>query len=118
MDVQFPMAPHITLVLDNLNTHGLVSLYKAFPPAEARRIWERLDVHYTPKHASWLNMAEIELSILSRQCLDHRIQDQETLIREVTAWEAERNTRQVVADWRFTTTNARIKLKRLYPVVE
>jgi hypothetical protein len=118
VDVHFPDAPRITLVMDNLNTHVLASLYKAFAPAEARRIWERLEVHYTPKHGSWLNMAEIELSVLARQCLDRRIPDQETLQREVAAWEDTRNARGVVADWRFTTTDARIKLKRLYPVVE
>jgi len=118
VDVHFPDAPRITLVVDNLNTHVLASLYKAFAPAEARRIWERLEVHYTPKHGSWLNMAEIELSVLARQCLDRRIPDRETLIQEVAAWEAERNARQVIADWRFTTVDARIKLKRLYPVVE
>jgi hypothetical protein len=118
VDVQFPDAPRITLVLDNLNTHGLASLYKAFAPAEARRIWERLEVHDTPKHGSWLNMAEIELSVLSRQGLDQRIPDRETLTREVAAWEAEGNARQVVADWHFTTDDARIKLKWLHPVVE
>jgi hypothetical protein len=104
--------------MDNLNTHVLPSLYKAFAPAEARRIWERLEVHYPPKHGSWLNMAEIELSVLSRQCLDRRIPDQATWEREVAAWEAERNARRVIADWRFTTADARIKLKRLYPVVD
>jgi hypothetical protein len=118
VDVHFPDAPRITLVADNLNTHALASLYKAFAPAEARRIWERLEVHYTPKHGSWLNMAEIELSVLARQCLDRRIPDRETLTQEVAAWEAERNARGVIADWRFTTADARIKLKRLYPVVE
>jgi hypothetical protein len=118
VDVHFPDAPRITLVMDNLNTHVLASLYKAFPPAEARRIWERLEVHYTPKHGSWLNMAEIELSVLARQCLDRRIPDQATMQQEGAAWEAERNARGVIADWRFTTDDARIKLKRLYPVVE
>lgn len=118
VDVHFPDAPRITLVVDNLNTHVLASLYKAFAPAEARRIWERLEVHYTPKHGSWLNMAEIELSVLARQCLNRRIPDRETLIQEVAAWEAKRNARGIVADWRFTTADARIKLKRLYPVVE
>jgi hypothetical protein len=118
VDVHFPDAPRITLVMDNLNTHVLASLYKVFPPAEARRIWERLEVHYTPKHGSWLNMAEIELSVLARQCLDRRIPDQATLQQEVAAWEAERNARGIIADWRFTTDDARIKLKRLYPVVE
>jgi hypothetical protein len=118
VDVHFPDVPRITLVVDNLNTHVSASLYKAFAPAEARRIWERLEVHYTPKHGSWLNMAEIELSVLARQCLNRRIPDRETLTQEVAAWEAERNARGVVADWRFTTADARIKLKRLYPVVK
>jgi hypothetical protein len=118
VDEHFPDASRLTLVMDNLNTHVLASLYKAFPPAEARRIWERLEVHYTPKHGSWLNMAEIELSVLARQCLDRRIPDQEPVQREVAAWQDERNARGVIADWRFTTADARLKLKRLYPVVE
>lgn len=118
VDVHFADAPRITLVVDNVNTHVLASLYKAFFPAEARRIWNRLEVHYTPKHGSWLTMAEIELSVLARQCLDRRMPDRETVTREVAAWEAERNARRVIADWRFTTTDARIRLKRLYPIVE
>lgn len=117
VDVHYPDAERITLVMDNLNTHTPASLYKAFAPAEARRLLERLDIHYTPKHGSWLNMAEIEFSILSKQCLDRRIPDQPTLRREVKAWEAERNARASPMDWRFTTEEARIKLKRLYPTI-
>ena len=116
--VHFPDAARITLVLDNLNTHTPAALYTAFPPAEAKRIRDRLEFHYTPKHGSWLNMAEIELSVLSQQCLDRRIPDQPTLIREVAAWEAARNARQATVQWRFTTAEARIKLKHLYPVIE
>ncbi len=118
VDVQFPMAERITVVLDNLNTHTPAALYATFPPEEAKRIWDKLEFHYTPKHGSWLNMAEIELSVLSRQCLDRRIPDQPTLIREVAAWEAERNARHATVQWRFTTADARIKLKRLYPSIE
>jgi uncharacterized small protein (DUF1192 family) len=115
--VHYPEAERITLVMDNLNTHTPASLYKAFSPQEARRILQRLEIHYTPKHGSWLNMAEIELSILSKQCLDRRIPDQATLKREVAAWEAERNAKTTSMDWRFTTVDARIKLKRLYPTI-
>jgi hypothetical protein len=118
VDGQYPDAEQITLVMDNLNTHTIGSLYEAFPPAEARRLAEKLDIHYTPKHGSWLNMAEIELSVLGRQCLGRRIQDQEVLTREVTAWEADRNRRSATMDWRFTTEDARIKLKRLYPTLQ
>ena len=107
-----------TLVMDNLNTHCGASLYKAFEPEEARRILERLDFHYTPKHGSWLNMAEIELSILSSQCLDRRIPDQEILKKEVTAWVNQRNDSATEMDWRFTTEDARIKLRRLYPSIQ
>ena len=117
VDVHYPEAERITLVMDNLNTHTPASLYKAFSPKEARRILERLEIHYTPKHGSWLNMAEIEFSILSKQCLDRRIPDQATLRREVAAWERERNARSSSMDWRFTTEDARIKLKRLYPTI-
>lgn len=117
VDVRYPGAERITLVMDNLNTHTGASLYKAFEPAEARRIFEKLDIHYTPKHGSWLNMAEIELSVLSRQCLDQRIPDRETLTREVKAWEARRNASPAPVNWRFTTEDARIKLKRLYPSI-
>jgi len=110
-----PDAEVIVLVQDNLNTHVLASLYEAFPPEQARRLAERFEVHYTPKHGSWLNVAEIELSVLARQCLDRRIGTAEELRREVGAWEAERNERAVQVRWRFTTAEARIKLHRLYP---
>ena len=118
VDVQFPEAERITVVLDNLNTHTPAALYAAFEPAEAKRIWDKLEFHYTPKHGSWLNMAEIELSVLSRQCLDRHIPDQETLKTEVAAWETERNTSGATVMWRFTTADARIKLKHLYPSIE
>ena len=118
VDVHFPGAERITVVLDNLNTHTPAALYAAFEPAEAKRIWDKLEFHYTPKHGSWLNMAEIELSVLSRQCLDRRIPDQETLKTEVAAWETERNTSGATVMWRFTTADARIKLKHLYPSIE
>lgn len=118
VDEDYPNAEKIVLVMDNLNTHGPASLYEAFEPAEARRIWERLEVHYTPKHASWLNMAETELSALARQCLDRRIPDATTLTTQVQAWQEERNEAVVKVDWQFTTANARIKLKRLYPSLE
>jgi hypothetical protein len=117
-DVHFPGAKTIVLVQDNLNTHAKASLYQAFPPAEARRLAERFEWHYTPKHGSWLNMAESELGVLASQCLDRRIRDKETLSREVAAWQASRNKNQTKADWRFTTADARIKLKRLYPRFE
>jgi DDE superfamily endonuclease len=115
VDEAFPDAIRIRLVQDNLNTHVKASLYKAFPPAEARRILNRLEFHYTPKHGSWLNMAEIELSVLSRQCLDRRIPDKDTLKTEVAAWQEKRNETANTIDWRFTTQDARIKLKHLYP---
>jgi hypothetical protein len=107
----------VVLVMDNLNTHKLASLYEAFPPEQARRIADRLEIHHTPKHGSWLNMAEIELSVLARQCLARRIETREELEREVAAWEEERNERGVEIRWRFTTADARIKLRRLYPVL-
>jgi hypothetical protein len=116
VDVQFPEAEKIVLVLDNLNTHHPASLYHRFPPAEAKRIWDRLEFHHTPKHGSWLNIAEIELSVLARQCLARRLPDHATLAREVAAWVAERNAAAVTVDWQFTTADARIKLKHLYPV--
>ena len=116
VDNHYPDAEKIVLVMDNLNTHKPASLYKVFEPAEARRILDRLEIHYTPKHGSWLNMAEIELSVLSSQCLDRRIPDKETLIREVAAWEKERNQKASKVDWQFSAKDARIKLKRLYPV--
>jgi hypothetical protein len=115
IEVQFPDAERIVLVVDNLNTHVAAALYEAFPAAEARRLWQKLEVHYTPKHGSWLNMAEIELGILSGQCLRHRIPDIATLICETTAWEQLRNARTCPITWRFTAANARIKLHRLYP---
>ena len=118
VDECFPAAIKIRLVQDQLNTHVPASLYKAFEPAEAKRILDKLEVHYTPKHGSWLNMAEIELSVLSRQCLNRRIPDQATLQREVAAWQARRNSQQRGIDWRFTTEDARIKLKHLYPSIK
>lgn len=117
VDVLYPQTECITLVMDNLNTHTGASLYKAFPPEEARRILDKLAIHYTPKHGSWLNMAEIELSILSRQCLDRRMPDQETLEKEVAAWQASRNAVGKPMEWRFTTEDARVKLKKLYPTI-
>jgi DDE superfamily endonuclease len=116
-DVQFPKAAKIVLVQDNLNTHKPASLYEAFPPAKARRLAERFEWHYTPKHGSWLNMAETELAVLSRQCLDRRIPDKSTLDSETRAWQKYRNTHNAKADWHFTTQDARVKLKRLYPVI-
>jgi transposase len=107
----------LRVVQDNLNTHVKASLYKAFTPAEARRILDKLEFHYTPKHGSWLNMAEIELSVLNRQCLDRRIPDKDVLTEEVAAWEKRRHQNSSPVDWRFTTEDARIKLKRLYPSV-
>ena len=118
MEDVHPEAETIVLVMDNLNTHKLASLYEAFPPEQARRIAERIEVHHTPKHGSWLNMAEIELSVLSRQCLDRRIESMEALENEVAAWVEERNERQVEVKWQFTTADARIKLRRLYPVIQ
>ena len=116
VDGRYKDAVKVVLVMDNLNTHSAASLYEAFAPAEAKRIADKLEVHYTPKHGSWLNMAEIELGVLGRQCLDRRIADKATLISEVAAWEAARNAAATGIDWRFTTADARIKLKRLYPV--
>jgi hypothetical protein len=116
-DRWFPDAAKIALVQDNLSTHKPASLYEAFPPAEARRLVERFEWHYTPKHGSWLNMAETELSVLSSQCLDRRIPSKDSLIGEVAAWEADRNKHHPKADWQFTTADARVKLKRLYPSI-
>ena len=116
-DIHFPKAKKIRLVQDNLNTHTKAALYEAFPPAEARRLAERFEWHYTPKHRSWLNMAESELSVVARQCLDRRIPDKATLTDEIAAWEKERNRKHAKADWQFTTADARIKLKRPYPVL-
>ncbi len=118
VDKTYAGAEKIVLVLDNLNTHKLASLYEAFEPAEARRLAERLELHYTPKHGSWLNIAEIELGILSRQCLDRRIGTIEELKPEVRAWQRQRNNACGTVDWQFTTADARIKLKRLYPSIK
>jgi DDE superfamily endonuclease len=115
VDVYRPKAKRITLVMDNLNTHSLGSLYEAFPPEEARRIIHRLEVVHTPKHGSWLNMAEIELNVLSRQCLARRIPDKQTLTDETRAWQNQRNGKQARIDWQFTSADARIRLKHLYP---
>jgi len=116
-DVLFPRAEVIRVVQDNLNTHTPAALYETFEPAEAQRILRRLEFHYTPKHASWLNMVEIEISVLSEQCLDRHIPDETTLRREIAAWAEPRNTRQATVDWRFTTADARTKLEYLYPDV-
>ena len=116
-DIHFPNAKTIVLVQDNLNIHTKASLYEAFPAAEARRLVERFEWHYTPKHGSWLDLAESELGVLSSQCLDRRIPDKQTLIDEIAAWEDDRNANHAKADWQFTTTNARIKLKHLYPAI-
>ena len=115
VDEGYPEATVIRVVLDNLNTHKMASLYEAFEPAEARRIARKLAFHYTPKHGSWLNMAEIELSVLQHQCLDRRIPDEAMLQREIAAWEAQRNAEQATINWRFSVTDARKKLARLYP---
>lgn len=115
VDEAYPEAEVIRVILDNLNTHKIASLYEAFAPAEAWRISQKLEFHYTPKHGSWLNMAEIELSVLQRQCLARRLPDQATLRQEVAAWEGQRNKEQATIDWRFSVTDAREKLKRLYP---
>lgn len=115
VDVYYPEATTIRLVMDNLNTHTIGSLYQAFPPSEARRIAEKLEIHYTPKHGSWLNMAEIELRVLTVQCLNRRIADANILQREARAWEVARNSSDTYVDWQFTTADARIRLKQLYP---
>lgn len=115
VDELFPDAEKVIVVQDNLNTHTPASLYEAFEPAEAKRILDRLEFHYTPKHGSWLNMVEIEISVLSEQCLDRRIPDAEILQSEIAAWEASRNHQKATVDWQFTTHDARAKLKRLYP---
>jgi hypothetical protein len=118
VDVHYPGAERLVLVMDNLNTHKPGSLYEVFEPVEARRLVARLEIHYTPKHGSWLNVAESELSVLARQCLDRRIPDRPSLVQEVAAWEAGRNREPVAVDWQFTTEDARIRLKRLYPQIE
>ena len=118
VDQIYPDAEQIVLVMDNLNTHNKSSLYEAFEPAEAKRIADKLEIHYTPKHGSWLDMAEIELGILSRQCLSRRIENMEQLEKEALAWEKNRNAKKEKVDWQFTTADARIKLKKLYPSIE
>jgi len=115
LDVRYPKATKIRLVMDNLNTHNIASLYETFPPAEARRLAERLEIHFTPKHGSWLNIAEIELSALKGQCLDRRMPDITTVQAEVEVWENHRNNSPKPVNWQFTTNDARIKLKKLYP---
>jgi hypothetical protein len=115
IDVAYPEAERIILVMDNLNTHTPAALYERFPPADARRLASKLEIHYTPKHGSWLNMAEIELSVLGRQCLNRRVPDRMALETEVAAWVVERNAKGAPINWRFTTDDARIKLHRLYP---
>jgi len=117
LDHHYPIAEKVVLIMDNLNTHSGSSLYETFPPAEARRLFERLEIHYTPKHGSWLNIAEIELRVLSGQCLDRRIPDKQSLIDQTSAWAIQRNNKKAKVDWRFTTADARTKLKRLYPTL-
>ena len=116
-DQLYPAAEKIVLVMDQLNTHGTASLYQAFVPSEARRLAEKLEIHHTPKHGSWLNMAEIELSILSRQCMNDYFESREQLAGRVAPWQRSRNDKQAGINWRFTTADARIKLKRLYPTI-
>lgn len=118
VDEDYPDVDKIVLVCDNLNTHNVSSLYEAFKPSEARRIWEKIELHHTPKHGSWLDMAEVELSVFTKQCLSRRIDTMETLQKEATAWYVERNSRQKGIDWQFTTEDARKKLKHLYPIIE
>jgi len=118
VDVHFPNATLISVVLDNLNTHSPASLYATFAPAEAKRLLSKLEFRYTPKHGSWLNMAELEFAALHRQCLDRRLPSQVDVAREAAAWEAERNARKATVTWRFTTIDARTKLTRLYPPLE
>jgi len=118
VDEDYPDAEKIVLVMDNLNTHKPASLYEAFEPAEARRLLDKLEIHYTPKHGSWLDMAEIELNVLQKQCLDRRLPDKPTLIEEIAAWQQPRNNAQCKVDWRFTTEDARTKLKKLYPSIQ
>jgi hypothetical protein len=118
LNEDYPDTEKVLLVCDNLNTHTIASLYEAFEPKQARRLTEKLEIHYTPKHGSWLNVAEIELSVFTEQCLDRRIPDMATLHQEAKAWYCNRNTRQKAVDWQFTTEKARIKLKRLYPHIQ
>ena len=117
-DKIYPQAEQLVLVMDNLNTHTKASLYEAFEPAEAKRIADKLEIHYTPKHGSWLNMAEIEISVLARQCLAERMDNVKRLQKEAMVWAEERNAKEAKVDWRFTTDDARIKLKRLYPSID
>ena len=117
LEERYPQATKVRLVMDNLNTHNAASLYETFAPEEARGLARRLEIHYTPKHGSWLNVAEIELSALNSQCLNRRIPDIELMRKEVVAWELDRNNRAATIEWRFTTEDARIKLKRLYPTL-
>jgi hypothetical protein len=116
VDVHFPEATLISVILDNLNTHTPAALYATFPPAEACRILRKLDLHYTPKHGSWLNMAEIELAVLATQCLDQRLGNQDAVRRTIAAWETRRNAAKALVNWQFTTAKARRKLKKLYPL--
>jgi DDE superfamily endonuclease len=118
VDVHFPDAERVVLVMDQLNTHSPASLYAAFPPTEAKRLADKLEIHYTPKHGSWLNMAELELAVLQRQCLRQRLPNQTAMDRAATAWTARRNAASAAIDWQFTTADARIKLRRLYPAFE
>lgn len=118
VDKDYPAAEVIVLVMDNLNTHKPAALYEAFKPAEARRLVEKLEIHYTPKHGSWLNMAETELSVMTKQCLDRRIPNVATLRREIAAWERQRNRARSKINWQFTTHDARIKLRKLYPSIQ
>jgi hypothetical protein len=118
LNEDYPDAEKVTLICDNLNTHKIASLYEAFEPIQARRLAERLDIHYTPRHGSWLNVAEIELSVFTKQCLDRRIPDMVRLQEEAQVWYCQRNAKQKTVDWQFTTENARIKLKRLYPHIQ
>ena len=118
LDTCYSSAQKVVLVMDNLNTHGLSSLYEAFRPTEARRLAERLEIHYTPEHGSWLNMAEIEQSVLARQALSRRIPDREAIKQRTTAWQKQRNAADATVDWQFTSEEARIKLKRLYPKID
>ena len=117
LDYHYPHAKKVVLVMDNLNTHTGGSLYEAFQPQEAKRLLDRLEIHYTPKHGSWLNIAEIELRILSTQCLNRRVPDKHTLEHEVAQWQNQRNFLKAKVDWRFSSDDARIKLKRLYPTL-
>jgi hypothetical protein len=117
LDERYPKAQKVVLVMDTLNTHNISSLYEAFLPEEAHRLAQRLEIHYTPKHSSWLNVAEIELSVLKGQCLQERIPSLKTMRKEIVAWELNRNNKQAKVNWQFSTPDARIKLKRLYPIL-